>query len=67
MACGHFFGMLKVGVVKNLVKPVVDAAVLVPFYPEMSRLVCHEDVGVQLQVCEALAAIPIPACTKTFQ
>jgi hypothetical protein len=38
-------------------KPVVDAAVLVPVYPEMSRLVCHEDVEVQLQVCEALAAV----------
>jgi hypothetical protein len=38
-------------------QPVVDAAVLVPVYPEMSRLVCHEDVEVQLQVCEALAAV----------
>ena len=38
-------------------KPVVDAAALVPVYPEMSRLVCHEDVEVQLQVCEALAAV----------
>jgi hypothetical protein len=38
-------------------QPVVDAAAMQPVFPEMSRLVCHEDVEVQLQVCEALAAV----------
>jgi hypothetical protein len=38
-------------------KPVLGAAALEPVFPEMSRLVGHEDVEVQVQACEALAAV----------
>jgi hypothetical protein len=38
-------------------KPAVDIAALQPVLPEICRLVGHADVEVQVQACEALAAV----------
>jgi hypothetical protein len=37
--------------------PAIDAAVLQPFFPEISRLVCHADAEVQLEASRVLVAI----------
>jgi hypothetical protein len=37
--------------------PAIDAAVLQPFFPEVSRLVCHADAEVQLKASRVLVAI----------